>query len=151
MHFQDDAMDRHYKRFVRDFVHYTDIIFCKAAIIIKKLLQEGRGQYSAFHIRRGELQYKEVKIPSAQILENVGSHIPAGELVYLATDERNKTFFNDFKQRFPTLRYLDDYMEMAGLHDINPNLFGMIDQVIAARGRYFVGTWFSTFSGYITR
>jgi hypothetical protein len=42
-------------------------------------------------------------------------------------------------------------MELAGLQDINPNLFGMIDQVVAAKGRYFIGTWFSTFSGYITR
>jgi hypothetical protein len=27
----------------------------------------------------------------------------------------------------------------------------MIDQVICARAALFVGTWFSTFSGYITR
>lgn len=151
IHFQDDAMDRYYKRFVRDFVHYIDIIFCKAAIIVKKLLYEGRGKFSTMHIRRGELQYHEVKIPSAQILANVGHHIPENELIYIATDERNKSFFNDFKHRFPTLRYLDDYMELAGLQDINPNLFGMIDQVVAAKGRYFIGTWFSTFSGYITR
>ncbi len=28
---------------------------------------------------------------------------------------------------------------------------GMIDQVVCTRGEVFVGTWFSTFSGYITR
>jgi hypothetical protein len=27
----------------------------------------------------------------------------------------------------------------------------MIDQVICTRGTTFIGTWFSTFSGYITR
>lgn len=52
IHFQDPFMDRYYKRFVRDFVHYTDTIFCKAAIIINKLKEEGKGEYSAFHIRR---------------------------------------------------------------------------------------------------
>ena len=52
IHFEDPAMDRYYKRFVRDFVHYTDAIFCKAAIIINKLLEEGNGVYSSFHIRR---------------------------------------------------------------------------------------------------
>jgi GDP-fucose protein O-fucosyltransferase len=53
IHFEDPRMDRYYKRFVRDFVHYTDTIFCKAAIIINKLKEEGAGGlYSAFHIRR---------------------------------------------------------------------------------------------------
>lgn len=52
IHFEDPVMDRYYKRFVRDFVHYTDVIFCKAAIIIAKLREEGGGVYSSFHIRR---------------------------------------------------------------------------------------------------
>ena len=34
---------------------------------------------------------------------------------------------------------------------MDPNIFGMIDTIIASRGRIFVGTWFSTFTGYINR
>lgn len=45
-------MDRYYKRFVRDYIHYVDIIFCKSALIIAQLLEEGKGTYSSFHIRR---------------------------------------------------------------------------------------------------
>ena len=52
IHFQDDAMDRYHKRFVRDNVHYIDTIFCKAALIVDKLLKEGGGHFSSFHIRR---------------------------------------------------------------------------------------------------
>ena len=52
IHFEDDAMDRYYKRFVRDYVHYIDTIFCKAGKIVNKLLIEGNGSYSSFHIRR---------------------------------------------------------------------------------------------------
>lgn len=52
IHFEDDAMDRYYKRFVRDYVHYIDIIFCKAAKIIQKLREEGGGLFSSFHVRR---------------------------------------------------------------------------------------------------
>jgi hypothetical protein len=52
IHFEDDAMDRYYKRFVWDYVHYIDVIFCKAAKIIRKLLDEGGGSYSSFHVRR---------------------------------------------------------------------------------------------------
>lgn len=40
-------------------------------------------------------------------------------------------------------------METAGLKDLDPNLMGMIDTIIASQGRLFVGTWFSTFTGYI--
>eukprot|EP01035_Chromulina_nebulosa_P018978 gene18978-24790_t len=147
----DELMDRYYKRFVRDYVHYVDTIFCKAAVIIKHLLDEGNGSFTSFHIRRGEFQYKEVKISASELMRNVGHLIPSNELLYLATDEKNKSFFNDMLVRFPKIRYLDDYIDTAGLVDINPNYLGMIDQVVCTRGTQFIGTWFSTFSGYITR
>lgn len=50
-------MDRFFKRFVRDYVHYMDLIFCKGALIINQLLKENNGKdFIAFHIRRGEFQ-----------------------------------------------------------------------------------------------
>lgn len=73
---------------------------------------------------RGELQYKEVKISSELLLENVGSFIPRGQLIYIATDERNKTFFDPLRKRFPRLRFLDDYFEETGLKELNPNFLG---------------------------
>ncbi len=107
-------MDRYYKRFVRDYVRYVDTIFCKAAIIIDKLLKEGDGVYSSFHVRRGEFQYNVVKIPAEEIMNNVGHVNPKGELLFIATDERNKTFFNAFRRAgFPRLRFLDDYIDVA--------------------------------------
>jgi len=151
IHFQDPAMDRFYKRFVRDYVHYVDLIFCKSAQIIQALLKEGDGVYSSFHVRRGEFQYKNVKIPAADMLANIGDKIPKDRLVFIATDERNKAFFDAFKARWPKLKFLDDYMDMAQLKDINPNFLGMIDATVCTRGEQFIGTWFSTFSGYITR
>ena len=84
-------------------------------------------------------------------MANVGNFIPENELLYIATDDKNKSSFNPFKKRFPTLRFLDDYFELAGLSSLNPNYLGMIDQLVCTRGNIFVGTWFSTFTGYITR
>ncbi len=52
IHFEDPAMDRYFKRFVRDYVHYIDTIFCKAALIVSDLLRLGNGSFSTFHIRR---------------------------------------------------------------------------------------------------
>ena len=104
IHFEDPTMDRFFKRFVRDYVHYTDIIMCKAAIIVDKLLKEANGgQYSAFHIRRGEFQYKEVKIPATQLLENIGHFIPEGQLIYIATGYDD--ILTNFYQRVNSLTY----------------------------------------------
>jgi hypothetical protein len=67
IHFTDPAIDNYYKRFVRDFLHYNDQIFCAAGKIVKALQSEakergfeidseGGGGFSAMHIRRGDFQ-----------------------------------------------------------------------------------------------
>jgi hypothetical protein len=161
VHFTDPKIDNYFKRFIRDFLHYNDQIYCAAGKIVKALQLEaqargfdpdenGAGGYSAMHIRRGELQYKKVKFPSATWYENTKEIWKPKEILYIATDERNKTFFDDLALHHD-LRYLDDYFELAGLRSMDPNYFGMIDTIIASRGRAFAGTFFSTFSGYINR
>jgi hypothetical protein len=150
--FEDEAVQRLVNRFVRDYVHYTDEVVCKAALVINALFREAAGRgFSAFHIRRGDLQYKEVKVSADVLLANVGHLLPRNELVYIASDEQNKSFFDPFRARFPTVRFLGDYWDKADLGSANPNILGMIDALICARGTTFVGTWFSTFTGYITR
>jgi len=151
LHFEDPVMGLFYKRFVRDYVHYIPLIFCRAAIIVARLLELGNGFYSSLHVRRGEFQYKETRLPADELLKNIENLIPSGELLFIATDERDKSFFEPFRKRFPRIMFLDDFNELAGLSGLNPNYLGMIDQVICTRGRLFMGTWFSTFTGYITR
>ena len=74
--------------------------------------------------------------------------IPDGTTVYVATDERNKSFFQDMASHY-NLVYLDDFLHLV--EDLNPNYYGMLDQLVASRARVFFGCWFSTFSGYINR
>lgn len=70
LHFTDPAIDNYYKRFVRDFLHYHDSIFCAAGKIVKAVQaegmkrgfspdNEGAGGFSALHVRRGEFQVWE--------------------------------------------------------------------------------------------
>jgi hypothetical protein len=153
IHFEDPFMDKLYKRFVRDFVHYLPDIFCKAALITAKLREEGGGHYSSFHVRRGELQYKEVKVNASTLIQTVRDVLPPGDLLFIATDETQKGYFDSFKDAgFPRIRHLNDFTDQVpGLRDLNPNYLGMLDQVVCAGGRVFVGTWYSTFSAYITR
>lgn len=159
--FTDPAIDHYYKRFVRDFLHYHDSIYCAAGKIVKALQVEGRwrnrmpddngaGGFSALHVRRGDLQYKRVKIPAEEWYENTKEVWQPGEILYIATDERNKTFFEPLAKHHD-LRFLDDYWEYAGLGELDGNYMGMIDTIVASRGRAFAGTFFSTFSGFINR
>ena len=161
IHFTNPKIDNYYKRFVRDFLHYHDSIFCAAGKIIKAVQAEGAqrgflpdangaGGFSAMHIRRGDLQYKRVKIPAIEWYENTKEIWNENEILYIATDERNKTFFDDLSEHYE-LRFLDDYWDFAGLSELDGNYMGMIDTIVASRGRAFAGTWFSTFSGFIVR
>ena len=58
----------------------------------RKYASQQNGDFYALHIRRGDLQFKEVKIGARQMVKNLRflngtSIIPAGALVYLSTDD----------------------------------------------------------------
>eukprot|EP00978_Attheya_sp_CCMP212_P036878 scaffold170273_cov47-Attheya_sp.AAC.2 len=159
IHFTDPSIGNYYKRFVRDFMRYNSEIYCAAGKIVRALEEETKklglspnedGGFSSLHVRRGDLQYKEVKIPAEKWYANTKDIWKPKELLFIATDERNKTFFDPIKEHHE-VRFLDDYWDAAGLGDLDPNYMGMIDTIVASRGRAFAGTWFSTFTGYIVR
>ena len=162
MHFTNPQHDNFFKRFVRDYMHYHDNIYCAAGKIVLALQNEGQtlgfhldaeqgGGYSSLHVRRGDFQYKKVKIPAEEWYRNLHDTWRTGEIIYVATDERNKSFFDPIAGGGHVVRFLDDYWEEAGLADLDPNYMGMIDTIVASRGRVFGGTFFSTFTGYINR
>ncbi|CAM9700793.1 unnamed protein product, partial [Phaeothamnion confervicola] len=138
------------KRFVRDKLHYSDFIFCKASQASFGPRFEGNGSYSSFHVRRGDLQYHEVKIPAEEIFENTRDFLEDGELLYISTDEAERDFFAPMDGRY-RLRFLRDFHLRVGLGEANQNQIGMIEQIVASHGRAFAGTFFSTFTGYIFR
>jgi hypothetical protein len=74
--------------------------------------------------------------------------IPDNTTLYIATDERDKSFFNLLKDHYH-VAFLDDFKQE--LQGVNTNFYGMIDQLVASRGQTFFGCWFSTFKGYINR
>lgn len=152
--FEDWRHDLWMKRFVRDHVRYIDEIQCAAARIIEALREKAKakgsenGDYNAYHIRRGDFQYTVTRYDAPRIIQNSMKEMTAGGVVYIATDEKNKAFFDPFRETFDTF-FLDDFMHL--LEGVNSNYFGMIDSLIAARSNVFFGCWFSTFTGYINR
>jgi hypothetical protein len=124
--FTNPKYDNCYKRFIRDFVHYQDAIFCAAGKIVHAIQEIGRKKgfsgagYSSIHVRRGDLQYKKVKISASEWYANLRETWEKNEIIYIATDERNKTFFNAIAEHHQLL-FLDDFKDLANLDDLDPN------------------------------
>lgn len=152
--FEDWTQDLWVKRFVRDHVRYVDEIQCAAARIVQGIRERAKtednpnGDFDTFHIRRGDFQYKKMRVSAEEIYDISQDILTEGSTVYLATDERDKSFFAPLAKKYNVL-FLDDFMHL--IPDLNTNYYGMIDQLIASRGRFFFGCWFSTFTGYINR
>ncbi|CAN0257201.1 unnamed protein product, partial [Laminaria digitata] len=89
-----------------------------------------------------------MKPPASTILGATVDLINPGEVLYIATDERDKSFFDPFLEDHRVF-FLDDFKDV--LVGIDPSYYLMIDTIVAAQGRSFIGTWRSTFTGYITR
>ena len=104
------------------------------------------------HIRRGDFQQKHTRLPCELIHEHTTHllHRNVTRLLYIATDEKNSSFFEPFRKDF-TVKLLSDYMEEAHVDDGNQNHLGMIEQIICANAYLFVGTPLSTFSNFIAR
>jgi hypothetical protein len=85
--FTDPVIDNYYKRFIRDHLKYHDNVMCAAGKIMLALQYEGYatdsnigalmeldselvGGYSSLHVRRGDLQFKEVKFDADTWYEN---------------------------------------------------------------------------------
>ena len=179
LYWNDHHMEHVYKRIVRDRLHYHDDIFCSAGRLVRLLHEEaskltgkpipdkisadrltGGGNtkkgatFHAYHIRRGDFQYEDTRLSAEEIYKQTRHLLDPNvtTLLYIATDEKNKSFFKPFTKDF-TVRFLDDYQKQAmlGHEHVNQNYIGMIEQVVAANAHTFIGTPFSTFTGYITR
>ena len=105
--FTDAATDNYFKRFVRDFLHYNDKIYCAAGKIVRSLQieavergfsvdDEGGGGYSSLHVRRDDLQYKDAVLSDDRWWENTRDLFKENEVLYIATDERDAKFFDNF-------------------------------------------------------
>ncbi|CAM9689493.1 unnamed protein product [Pylaiella littoralis] len=149
----DEVADRYHKRLLRDLLHYPEEVYCKASQIISLLRQEDpSGDFSTFHVRRSDFKraYKVVFMEIADVIANSADHLYDNEVVYVATDEKNTSLFEPFA-KYVRVKFLSDYYERAGVSELDPNLLGMLDQVIASHGRTFTGCWLSTFTAYILR
>lgn len=137
----------------------------------------GDQQYSSIHIRKGSRWWRERivpcqprsflgfpsfslplsgdfqhshlrELPCELILKNVEGLFNPGETIYIATDERDKNFFQPFKDKFK-VKFYDDFATTLASQRIPSHLIGNIEMMVATRARVFVGTALSTFTSFI--
>jgi hypothetical protein len=153
--FEEWREDLWMKRFMRDHMRYIDEIQCAAARIVAALRRRAKdrgwekGSFDTMHIRRGDFQFKDTRIEAPQILLNSKDVLTVNKTIFIATDEKNKAFFNPIRDGGYDIVFLDDFKDL--LVGVNTNYFGMIDQLVASRGDVFLGCWHSTFTGFIMR
>jgi len=97
--------------------------------------------YSFLLVAATDFQFKNTRIEADEIYTNVKDTLQEGATVYIATDERKKAFFDPLKAHYNVF-FMDDFKKE--LEGVNKNYFGMIDQLVASRGRQFYGCFHST-------
>lgn len=145
MYFESNDMHKYVRSFIRNHIKYNDEIFNKAEKVIEEL-DKNHNDWCSVHLRRGDFQYKDTRITIDELLESLQKKIPHGKHLYIATDESDKSFF-DLLHNYYSINFFDDF----DLDIKNKNHIGMIEQIIASKGRIFYGTYLSTFTHYIKR
>jgi hypothetical protein len=129
---------------------------CVAARIVHRLRERARargdpdGSFEGFHIRREDFadQFKHTITDANRIYEISRDVLVANATVYIASDERNRSFFDPLRAHYD-LVFLDDFQdELVG---VNTNLLGHIEQLVVSKARSFFGCWQSSFTNYINR
>jgi len=151
--FEKWQADIRMKRLIRDHLRYADEIQCAAARIVNALrtteLENGRdGTFDSLHLRRQDFTtvFSLVSSKSDDILSE--KYLKENRTVYVATDETNSSWFDPLRT-FNHLYFLDNFTHL--IEGVDPSLFGLIEQMVVARGDVFVGTYYSTFSAYVNR
>eukprot|EP00924_Labyrinthula_sp_SR-Ha-C_P002655 augustus_masked-scaffold_13-processed-gene-3.3-mRNA-1 protein AED:0.02 eAED:0.03 QI:0/-1/0/1/-1/1/1/0/394 len=161
--FSDEHLERSYKLILRDNIHYSREVFELAAKIIFLSKSLDLFTYSSMHLRRNELQYKEVFLTSEKTVKNIEPILKPGDFLsknskrrtlYIATDEKDEDFFTEFKKFYKVVRWdevLSEVREKDPEFEVPRKLEGSVEQVLCAAGDVFFGTLESTFSSYIFR
>jgi len=104
------------------------------------------GAFNAIHIRRGDFQRTRPNMfkTLSQIPEFLDMNLENKKLpIYIATDEKDKSVFDDIKRLYKVY-FLDDFIEKTS--KLRATIY---DQLIPSYAEQFLGSGMSTYSDYI--
>ena len=109
---------------------------------LSKKVKEKIGDYNSVHVRRNDflLCHEDKLVPSDLLLEKLYAFFPRSKPLYIATDEKDLTFFDPVREKYDIYFYKDfDFNTTALETDV-------MDQVICAESDIFMGTYLSTYT-----
>eukprot|EP01012_Entosiphon_sulcatum_P019037 TRINITY_DN23877_c0_g1_i1.p2 TRINITY_DN23877_c0_g1~~TRINITY_DN23877_c0_g1_i1.p2 ORF type:complete len:189 (-),score=21.23 TRINITY_DN23877_c0_g1_i1:23-589(-) len=112
------------------------------------------GTFSAVHIRRTDFgkSYPEQLQAAAMVADNIRIHLrPDSETLYVASDDGDDRYFEQLSLGFSRVAKLHNILHIFRGEYVPPKWHPVLEQLICARARIFVGTRLSTFSGYVVR
>ena len=134
-------------------MRYRREIQCAAAEVIDLLNEKANGKnWTAIHVRRGDFQFTEAKVD-----EDEGHRRRRCEAGFfdICRDGRAETRLLHRSREIATGISRDGAREVrktpGSPPSRDPNWAGMVEQHICRAASVFLGTWWSTFTGYITR
>uniref|UniRef100_A0A6P8HIW3 GDP-fucose protein O-fucosyltransferase 2 n=1 Tax=Actinia tenebrosa TaxID=6105 RepID=A0A6P8HIW3_ACTTE len=113
--------------------------------------------FNAMHVRRTDHPTSQHISPDNWLnLLNKRGALNITSKLYVATDEKNLTWFTPFRKAGYDLMFAKDFMEELTPHSNKSNanlldIIGLTEQLICAHAYHFVGSYYSTFSLYIKR
>jgi hypothetical protein len=115
---------------------------------ISKKVKDRIGPYNALHIRRGDFLYARPELLNNidspySILEKALSLLPTKTPIYIATDEKDLSFFDEIKSKYELYFFSDFKNEFGVLNDLDN---AVLEQVICSEAEEFYGTSLSTYS-----
>jgi hypothetical protein len=127
----------------------------RIARFIAGQLQKQHGRFASVHIRRADFlrdHDQSATVTGDEICYNIRCHVPPGCLLLVHSDEPDEKYFRPILECFPNHMMIDSVL----CRELLPNTFdsaeiGLISALVAAESDIFLGTMFSTFTGYIQR
>jgi len=145
--FQCAPCDTARKEKLTDYLHYTPEITRAAAAAVAQI---GLFEYVALHLRRNDFQYKTADDP-VHHMDNLKKALQKNENIYIATDELDDEYLAKWKAELPGHRiysskdFKESHFKSIGWRKQG----GLIEQVVCAGSRVFLGMPMSTYSGNI--
>lgn len=145
---------------------WHDDAFAIASKVVNYL---GLFDYTALHARFGDFQFHEQQQSPMAIFNKWNEYIPAGSVVYLATDDPGK--FKNMVEKKNSLLQTNSGARVIMWHDLFEDttdkllsdlkqrydaerwfkLTGPVEELICTYSKVFIGSPLSTFSGHIQR
>jgi len=154
-YFPDIQTERWLKASMKAYVHYQPIIFHQAARVIASLPHN----YGAYHIRITDFRqsYTWEVVSGDRIISNtkdILSYYHLNNTLYVASDEsEEESFRKEYITKFEELGYkvvtFNDIRHL--IPDAKPYHYGIIESIVCAYAKTFIGTKLSTFTAYIWR